>query len=60
MSLQVLARVTPLWHGVQLARDATLGRLLALSDLGHAAYLLVWLAVGTAWPVDGLRRRMVV
>lgn len=57
--VQVLARVTPLWHGVQLARDATLGRL-GVSDLGHAAYLGLWVAVGTAWAVHGLRRRMLV
>jgi lipooligosaccharide transport system permease protein len=57
--VQVLARVTPLWHGVQLARDATLGRL-GVSDIGHAAYLLLWVAVGGVWAVHGLRRRMLV
>jgi lipooligosaccharide transport system permease protein len=58
--LQLIARVTPLWHGVQLARDATLGRLTLGPDLGHAAYLVVWVAIGTALAVHGLRRRMVV
>ena len=57
--LEGIARVTPLWHGVELARDATLGRL-AVADLGHTAYLLVWVAVGTWLAVDGLRRRMAV
>ncbi len=57
--LQLLARITPLWHGVTLARDATLGRL-GLDDVGHAAYLLLWVVVGTVWAVHGLRRRMVV
>jgi lipooligosaccharide transport system permease protein len=55
--LELLARVTPLWHGVELARDATLGRM-SLDDLGHAAYLVVWVAVGTGLAVNGLRRRM--
>ena len=57
--LEVVARVTPLWHGVELARNATLGRL-GPADLGHAAYLLVWVVVGTALAIDGLRRRMAV
>jgi len=57
--LEVIARVTPLWHGVELARDCMLGRL-ATGDLAHAAYLVAW-ALGGAWlAVDGLRRRMVV
>jgi len=58
--LRVLADVTPLWHGVQLARDATLGRMSVGADLGHAAYLLVWIVLGTALARRGLRRRMVV
>lgn len=46
---QVLAWVSPLWHGTQLARDAGLGGgLSAVAVLGHVAYLLVWLAVGVA------------
>ena len=49
----------PFWHGVTLARDATLGRL-GLRHVGHAAYLLLWVVVGTAWAVHGLRRRIVV
>jgi lipooligosaccharide transport system permease protein len=57
--IELVARVTPLWHGVALARDATLGRL-RVDDLGHAAYLVLWVVAGTAWAVHGLRRRMVV
>jgi lipooligosaccharide transport system permease protein len=57
--LEVVARITPLWHGVQLARDCTLGRL-GWGDLGHTTYLLVWVAAGTWLAVDGLRRRLVV
>jgi lipooligosaccharide transport system permease protein len=44
---QVLAWISPLWHGTELARDAGLGGgLPALAVLGHIAYLLVWLVVG--------------
>ena len=57
--LELVARVTPLWHGVALARDSTLGRL-GFDDAAHAAYLLVWVVVGTWLAVDGLRRRMAV
>lgn len=44
---QWVARVSPLWHGTELARDAALGGGLPIgSVLGHIAYLLVWLLVG--------------
>lgn len=55
--LELLARLTPLWHGVVLARDATLGRMSG-DDWWHTAYLLAWVAAGTWLAVDGLRRRM--
>jgi lipooligosaccharide transport system permease protein len=57
--LEVIARVTPLWHGVELARDCMLGQL-AWGDLAHTAYLVAWVIGGTWLAVDGLRRRMVV
>jgi lipooligosaccharide transport system permease protein len=44
--LQWVAYATPLWHGVVLCRDLTLGTTHALADLGHAAYLLLWTLVG--------------
>jgi lipooligosaccharide transport system permease protein len=43
--LRAVAEVTPLYHGVALARAAALGHLDSVSTLGHLAYLLV-LAVG--------------
>jgi lipooligosaccharide transport system permease protein len=57
--LEVIARITPLWHGVELARNCTLGRL-GWGDLGHAAYLVGWVVAGMWLAVDGLRRRLVV
>jgi lipooligosaccharide transport system permease protein len=43
---EVIAYVSPLWHGTQLARGASLGHISALSAVGHTAYLLVWLVAG--------------
>jgi lipooligosaccharide transport system permease protein len=50
---QWLARVSPLWHGTELARAAALphtaaGASSAAAVAGHIAYLLVWLCVGIA------------
>jgi lipooligosaccharide transport system permease protein len=43
--LEVLAWFTPLWHGVTLCRDLTLGDV-SPADLAHVAYLLAFIAVG--------------
>jgi lipooligosaccharide transport system permease protein len=43
--LRAVAEVTPLYHGVALARAATLGHLGSISTIGHVVYLLV-LAIG--------------
>jgi lipooligosaccharide transport system permease protein len=43
--LEVLAWFTPLWHGVTLCRDLTLGHVSPV-DLAHVAYLLAFIAVG--------------
>jgi lipooligosaccharide transport system permease protein len=45
--LEVLAWFTPLWHGVTLCRDLTLGDVSPV-DLAHAAYLLAFITVGLA------------
>jgi len=45
---QAVAVITPLWHGTQLARGATLGTWQVLPSLGHLAYLLLWLVAGVA------------
>ena len=44
--LQIFARITPIWHGVELCRGATYGTLSVSKTLGHIAFLLVWVAVG--------------
>jgi lipooligosaccharide transport system permease protein len=58
--LQIVAYATPLWHGVDLCRQLTLGDVDAASALGHLAYLLVFTAVGLALAFYSYRRRLVV
>jgi lipooligosaccharide transport system permease protein len=41
-----VARVTPLWHGTELARSAALGGASAGDTFGHIGYLLLWLVIG--------------
>jgi lipooligosaccharide transport system permease protein len=47
--LQLLARLTPLYHGVALCRGLVLGNLGLADGLAHAGYLLAMVAVGVAW-----------
>jgi lipooligosaccharide transport system permease protein len=57
--MEWLARVTPLWHGVDLTRMLTLGNLDAATALVHLLYLLVMAGVGWWWSVRRLTRRLV-
>jgi len=41
-----IAYASPLWHGVELCRYATLGLPSALPVVAHAGYLALWAAVG--------------
>ncbi len=50
--------VSPLWHGTELARAAALGRWVVLPALGHAAFLVALVALGTAVAVARFRRRL--
>jgi lipooligosaccharide transport system permease protein len=59
-ALQLVAYVTPLWHGVDLARQLTLGDVRLWSALGHLAYLLGFIAVGLTVAYYSYRRRLVV
>jgi lipooligosaccharide transport system permease protein len=56
--LQWLAQVTPLYHGVALARGLTLGRLAPTEAALHVAVLLVYVSIGTVAAAIGLGRRM--
>jgi len=58
--LQVVAYISPLFHGVSLCRDLTLGTVHAWPDLGHAAYLCLWVGVGYAVRRHTFAKRLVV
>jgi lipooligosaccharide transport system permease protein len=57
--MQAFAKVTPLWHGVDLTRMLTLDRLDAGAAAVHVAYLLVLAVAGYALALRRLGRRMV-
>ena len=57
--LQAVAYATPLFHGVALCRDLTLGQV-GWPDLGHAAYLGALVAVGYAAGRRTFARKLVV
>jgi lipooligosaccharide transport system permease protein len=58
--LEVLAWLTPIWHGVTLCRDLTLGDVSLGADLMHLAYLFACVAIGLAAARFTYRRRLVV
>jgi lipooligosaccharide transport system permease protein len=53
-----VAYVTPLWHGVELVRAATLGNPTAIGWLGHAAYLAAWGVAGYLLACRRFSRRL--
>lgn len=57
--LEVIAWFTPLWHGVTLCRDLTLGDV-SPDDLLHLAYLLVCVTAGLFAARMTYRKRLVV
>ncbi|WP_052372801.1 ABC transporter permease [Amycolatopsis taiwanensis] len=59
-ALRWLAWISPLWHGNELARGATLGGLGPLPALGHLAFLAALLAVGVVLSRRYFYRRLVV
>jgi lipooligosaccharide transport system permease protein len=57
--MEVLAKATPLWHGVDLTRMLTLDTLDAGTALVHVLYLVVLAGLGWFWAVRRLTARMV-
>jgi len=57
--LEVFAWLTPLWHGVTLCRDLTVGDLSLGPDVLHLAYLLTWVTLGLVAASITYRRRLV-
>jgi lipooligosaccharide transport system permease protein len=58
--LRWVAWALPLSHGVELSRDATLGRPPGWAGLGHVVYLLAWCAAGWWLAHRRFRRRLVI
>lgn len=57
--LEVVARVTPLWHGVDLTRMLTLGQVDWALAAVHVAYLVALALAGWFWSLRRLTARMV-
>ncbi len=58
--LEQAARLTPLWHGVELSRMASLERWDASAAAVHVAYLAALVGIGLWWAVRRLTGRLVV
>jgi lipooligosaccharide transport system permease protein len=58
LPLEWLAYLTPLWHGVNLCRQLTLGNVNALGALGHVAYLGLFVVAGYVWGLRTYTRRL--
>ena len=56
--LRTLAWLSPLWHGVELARDATTGHFDIPADIAHIAVLMACIAVGALFGVRSFARRL--
>ena len=57
-ALEAVAKVTPLWHGVDLCRSLSLGTATLLGSLGHVAYLSAFLLVALAIGRRTFERRL--
>ena len=57
--MEALAKVTPLWHGVDLTRMLTLGHVDWAMAAVHVGYLAAMAVAGWFWAVRRLTRRMV-
>jgi lipooligosaccharide transport system permease protein len=55
---QVVIKILPLWHGVELARSFTVGSVDASAALTHIAVPLCWIIGGTLLAYKFVRRRL--
>ena len=56
--LEPLARISPLWHAVELCRGATTGSITPAGALGHTAFLAAVVVAGCWWGVRTFERRL--
>lgn len=57
--IEWLAYVSPLWHGVELSRDLSLGTVEPWMALLNVGYLLAWFVIGTWLAVRGFTKKLV-
>lgn len=57
-AVRPVAQASPLWHGVELCRSATLGVAPPWPVAAHVGYLSLWAVAGTVWAVRVFRRRL--
>jgi lipooligosaccharide transport system permease protein len=58
LAIELAAYVTPIWHGVELCRQLTLGEVDSVAAVGHLAYLLAWTVGGLVAARHTYRRRL--
>ncbi|MBA2383496.1 MAG: ABC transporter permease [Actinobacteria bacterium] len=58
LAFELVAYVTPIWHGVELCRMLTLGDVELAAALGHVGYLLAWTVIGFELARRSYRRRL--
>ena len=56
--LETAVKVLPLWHGVELARDATSGTVELGGAVGHLAVMVAYAGTGWAWARREFTRRL--
>jgi lipooligosaccharide transport system permease protein len=56
--VQWIARVFPLWHGVVIARDFSIGDITWTGVAAHTAYIVAWIALGVVVAIRRLRGKL--
>jgi lipooligosaccharide transport system permease protein len=56
---QALAYATPLWHGIDLCRQFTLGAVVTSTALADFVFLVAWIVASLTFAVISYRRRLV-
>ena len=56
--LEPVALLTPMFHGVELARAIVIGTMPVVTPAVSVAYLLAWIVAGTYFAITPIRRRL--
>jgi len=57
---EAVAYATPLWHGVDLCRQLTLGEVVVPSAIAHVVFLTAWIVASLTLAVISYRRKLVL